>query len=377
MKEFVESVLRRTNPGGEFAQKIQASLFPPIGVEPGTAGIAGKGGAAAKSGAVSALLSWLGPFVGLVAGAGMSLNEIPGAATKRERRFAILRAVALGLLVLASVVVLPRAASLAPAAGPATRQDWSATAPAVAVWFGFSTITVTLIVRQGRGKVALHREMNAEGIVRSVSPALVPMRKRVAPAAGFQASIFWVPIFLAWQTGDRAVAFRIVCGVLLGVAPFLIGPKFFKRADEAKEENWNVASCGLAFLAILNWFPDVWLAPVHGVDAETMSRLLPMEIIRWPSFIAVASGIDHANRRECVSRALMAETRSCDFLCLRKIVQLPRPKMRNRLCRSGSAVVETFVPGECVEDASKFLTDALVSCDAARPRILFSTEKPP
>ncbi|MGA2691701.1 MAG: hypothetical protein ABSF76_05005, partial [Opitutaceae bacterium] len=46
--------------------------------------------------------------------------------------------------------------------------------------------------------------------------------------------------------------------------------------------------CGLIFLAVLNWRLDVWLAPIYGVGADAMARLLPMAIIHWLSAVVIA-----------------------------------------------------------------------------------------
>ena len=289
MLEFVESTLQRTNPGPEFTQKVNAALFLPLGVGPAAAGLAGKGSAAAKGGAVGVLMAWVAPFVGLFAAFGMSLAEIFGAATERERRFAIRWMLVLWLSVLAFVLALPRVTSLAWATGAQGRQDWTATAPEVAVWFGFAMIAVTLIVLMARGKAALRRQMIAEGLIQSAPEAPASTKKRVALTAGLLISVFWLPVFVAWQTGDRTVALGIACGVILvGAAPFLIGRKHFQRADDTKAGNWYVMFCGLAFLALLNWRLDVWLPAIYGVDPETMRRLLPMEIVHWLSVIAIA-----------------------------------------------------------------------------------------
>ena len=165
--------------------------------------------------------------------------------------------------------------------------QWVATN--MAVWFGYTMITLTLIVFMIRGKAALRRQMIAEGLVSSSAPVAPSMKKRVAMTVGFLTATFWVLIFLAWQTGDRTVAGGIVGGVfLLGAIPLWLTRNQSPSVDEAKAGSWYVSFCGLVFLGILNWRLDVWLAPIYGVGVDSMQRLLPMAIIHWLSAIVVA-----------------------------------------------------------------------------------------
>jgi RNA polymerase sigma factor (sigma-70 family) len=290
MMEFVESTLQRTNPGPQFTLQVQAALPLLAGAGPAAAvGTGASGGAAAKGSLLGFLLVWVAPFVGLIAAIGISVAEISQATTRRERRFAARWTLVLWLSVVGSVVALPTVASLARTAGLDRRPDWTATAPLVAVWFGFTLVTVTLIVLMNRGKAALRRAGIAGGLVPSSTPAPVAMKKRVAMTAGFLTAVFWVPIFLAWKTGDRPVASGIAGGVfLLGAIPCWLGRNRSPSADDARAGNWYVAICGLVFLAILNWRLDVWLAPIYGVGVEAMQRLLPMSLIHWLSALVVA-----------------------------------------------------------------------------------------
>ena len=289
MLQFVESTLQRTNPGPQFTARVQAVLPILVGAGPAVAaGTAAKGGAATQGGVAGFLLAWAAPLVGLFAAVGMSWAEIAQATTKRERRFAARWSLVLWLSTAGLVVALPTAASLARSAGLDRRQDWMTTAPMVAVWFGYTMIAVTLIVVMLRGKAALRRQVIAEGLVPSTPPAPVPMKKRAAMAAGFLTATFWVLIFLAWTTGDRAVALGIAGGVfLLGAIPLWWGRNRSQPADDAKAGGWYISLCGLVFLGLLNWRLDVWLARICGVDADTMQRLLPMAIIHWLSALVV------------------------------------------------------------------------------------------
>jgi len=290
MLAFVESTLQRTNPGPQFALQVQMALPLLIGAGPAVAaGSVAKGGAAAKSGLLGFLLTWAAPLVGVFAAIGMSWAEISQASTKRERRFAARWTLVLWLSVLGLIAAIYGIASLERSAEFQHRQDWTATAPMVAVWFGYTMITMTLIVFMLRGKAALRRQMVAEGLILSSAPAPVSMKKRVAMTAGFLTAAFWVLIFLAWQTGDRAVAGGIAAGVfLLGAIPLLLARNNPRPVDEAKAGGWYVSICGLVFLGILNWRLDVWMAPIYGVGMEAMHRLLPMAIIHVLSATVVA-----------------------------------------------------------------------------------------
>jgi hypothetical protein len=252
-------------------------------------GTAAKGGAAAKGGLLGFLLAWAAPLVGVFAAIGISWAEITQAETKRERRFAARWTLVLWLSVVGFLAAMFSVASLARSAGLDQRQDWTATAPRVAVWFGFTMIALTLIVFMIRGKTTLRRQMMAEGFVSSTAPAAPSMKKRVLMTAGFLTATFWVLIFLAWQTGDRLVAGAIVGGVfLLGAVPLWLARNRPPSVDDEKAGNWYVVFCGLVFLGILNWLLDVWLASIYGVGVDTMHRLLPMAVIHWLSAIVVA-----------------------------------------------------------------------------------------
>ena len=289
MLVFVETTLQRTNPGPQFTLQVQAAIPLVGGAGPAVAAATAKGGAAAKGGMLGFLLAWAAPLVGVFAAIGMSWAEISQAATKRERRFVARWTLVLWLSVAGFVAAMYSVASLSWSAGLYHRQDWTATAPMVAVWFGYTMIIITLIVFMNRGKAAVRRQMVAEGLIQSSAPAPVSMKRRVAMTAGFLTAAFWVLIFLAWETGDRAVAGAIAGGVfLLGAAPLWLGRNQPPPADEVKAGGWYVSFCGLVFLGILNWRLDVWLAPIYGVGVDTMQRLLPMAIIHWLSAIVVA-----------------------------------------------------------------------------------------
>lgn len=290
MMVFVESTLQRTNPGPQFTLQVQAALPLLIGIGPAmAASTAAKGGAAAKGGLLGFLLAWGAPLVGVFAAIGMSWAEIAQAETNRERRFAARWTLLLWLSAAAFVVALPLVGWLSHSAGLGRRQDWVATAPVLAVWFGFTMTTLTLIVFLIRGKAALRRKIVAEGLIQPTTPAPVSMKKRVWITAGFLMAVFWAPIFLAWQTGDRAVSVGIAIGVfVLGAVPLWLGSRHPQSEEEAKAGAWYVSFCGLVLVALLNWRLDVWLASIYRVDLATMHRLLPMALLHWLSAIAVA-----------------------------------------------------------------------------------------
>jgi len=302
MLEFVEATLQRSNPGTSFTLQVQAAIPLLAGAGPAVAmGTAAKGGAAVKGGALGGVLAWAAPLVGLFAAVGMSWAEIAQAGTKRERRMAARWTLVVWLAVAGFFVALPTAGWLAHSAGLDRRDDWVATAPLLAVWYAFATIAVTLIVLMLRGKATLRRQLAAEGLIASAAPAPVSMKKRAAMAAGFLTAVFWSEIFLAWRTGDRAVAGEIAAGVfLLGAIPLWLARYRARPIDEAKAGNQYVGFCGLVFLGILNWRLDVWLAPIYGVSLDTMERLLPMAAIHWLSAVAVAwtAGLLYVTRTE-------------------------------------------------------------------------------
>ena len=157
------------------------------------------------------------------------------------------------------------------------------------MWFAYAMIAITLIVFLTRGKSSLRRQMMAEGLVQPPEQAPVSMKKRAAMTAGFLTAAFWALIFVAWKTGDRSVAAGIVGGlVILGAVPLWLGRNRPSTASDEKAGGWYVSLCGLIFLAVLNWRLDVWLAPIYGVGADAMARLLPMAIIHWLSAVVVA-----------------------------------------------------------------------------------------
>jgi RNA polymerase sigma factor (sigma-70 family) len=292
MLAFVETTLQRTNPGPQFTLQVQAAL--PILAGTGSAALAGtaakSGGAAAKGGLWGFLLAWAAPLVGVFAAIGITWTEIAHAPTGRERRFVARWMLVLWLNVIGLVVGISCVSSQhRPVELDPARQNWMETAPLVALWVGFAMMAVTLVVLMNRGKAALRRQMLAEGLTPLAAPAPVSMKRRVANTVGFLTALFWVLIFLAWQTGDRTVAVGIVSGVfLLGAVPLWGARRHPQPVDEEKSGQWYVAICGLVFLGVLNWRLDVWLAPIYGVDLAAMHRLLPMALIHGLSAVVVA-----------------------------------------------------------------------------------------
>lgn len=292
MLSFVESTLGRTNPGPQFALQVEAAL--PILAGAGSASAAGaaakSGGVATEGGVLGFVLAWIAPLVGVFAAIGITWTEIAHARTARERRFVARWMLALWLSVAAMVFAMMGASRLAWSMNrDHLREDWTATAPMVAVWFGFTMVAVTLIVLMTRGKAALRRQILAEGLAPSTTAVPTSLARRIANTAGFLIALFWVLLLLAWQTGDRLVAGGIAGGVfLLGAVPLWLGRRQTKSVDEAKAGGWYVTLCGLVFLGILNWRLDVWLAPIYGGNLDAMHRLLPMSIVHWLSAIVVA-----------------------------------------------------------------------------------------
>lgn len=287
MLEFVESTLQRTNPGPQFRLQVQAAL--PFMAGPAVAlSTAAKSGAAAKGGTLGFLLACAAPFVGVLAAIGVSWADIAQAATKRERKFVARCTLCLWLSVVGFMAAMIAVGPLTQKLGLEGRRDWTATAPRVMVWFGFAMVAITLIVILLRGRSAIRRQIAAEALAQPATPPASSVWKHVAMVAGVLISIFWVLFFLAWRTGDHVAALGIAAGVvLIGAGPFSYARNLFRHADPQQAGGWYVAFCGLVFLAILNWRLDTWLAPIYGVDLDTMHRLLPMAIIHWLSAIAV------------------------------------------------------------------------------------------
>ncbi len=282
MLEFVETTLERTNPDARFTLQVQAAL--PLLVGGGSAiagGTTASGGATAKGG----LLAWVAPFVGLLAAIGMSIDAVAQAKSAPERRFMVRWTVALWLSVVGFMVTLAVVANAS--ARLAQRTDWTATAPRVAVWFGYALIAVTLIVLLYHRQTACRRASAAAGAPEPPPPT--PLPRRVALTFGFLTALFWTPIFLAWRTGDHLVAAAIAAGVfLLGAVPLVLGRKT-PDTERTMQAGWGyVAVCGVIFVLTLNLRLDVWLAPIYGVDLAAMHRLLPMTVIHALSAILVA-----------------------------------------------------------------------------------------
>jgi hypothetical protein len=122
----------------------------------------------------------------------------------------------------------------------------------------------------------------------------------------FLTATFWILIFLAWQSGDRAVAACMAGGVfLLGTILIWLGHNRVPAAKEEDAGGWNGSICGLIFLALLNWRLDVWLAPMYGGSLETVGRVLPMAIIHWLSVVLMGwtAGLVFLTRVEGRDRA--------------------------------------------------------------------------
>jgi RNA polymerase sigma factor (sigma-70 family) len=287
MLEFVETTLERTNPGQQFTAQVTAALPVLVGIGPGVAAsTAGSGGAVAKGGLLGTLLGVVAPLVGVFAALGVSWIDIRSAQSSRERRFIVRWTLALWLCTAGFVVALPVVGRWSYRSGLRGRTDWLATAPMVAVWFGFAMLACTLIVLMLRGRATLRRQLFAENQPAAATPRSIG--SRVLVVVGMLTAVFWAPLFLAWSAGDYAVAGAIGAVVLLlCVVAGWIGRHQHSVEDEEKSGGWFVALCGLVFLGILNWRLEVWLASMQGVDLATMHQLLPPALVHGLSAIAV------------------------------------------------------------------------------------------
>ncbi|PTX95580.1 sigma-70 family RNA polymerase sigma factor [Opitutus sp. ER46] len=290
MLAFIESTLERTNPGPQFTLQVEHALPLLIGTGPAisTATTVAHGGGAAKGGFLGTLLTWAAPLIGLFAAIGISWTILVQAPTPRERRFLGRWLLLLWLATLGFVLALPAAGRLAFRAGLHERQDWLATAPVVAVWFGIAMIDIAIVTFLIRGKATLRRELAAAGS---------PSAPRVPPSPGSELiltaavliALFWTPIFVAWRTGDHAVAWAVV-GLMLGLLGWAAwwGRRHPAPADGDRLGGWFIVICALLFLGLINWRLNVWLAPVYRVDLATMNRLLPPMLLHGLSAIAIA-----------------------------------------------------------------------------------------
>ncbi len=289
MLAFVETTLERTNPGPAFTLQVTAAL--PILIGAGPAAVAAStiapSGAVIKGGGLGLLLAWAAPLVGVFAAIGISWSDIVQSPTRRERRFVARYTLALWLSVVGFVVAMSTVSWFAHAYGLVRRRDWLATAPYVALWFGYALTAVTLIVLMLRGKAALRRQMLAQDPATATPPT--SLGRRILTTFGVMTALFWVLIFVAWQAGDRAVAAGIaVVAFLLGAVPLWLAWKRKLAEDPTKSNGWYLALCGLVFLALINARLDAWIAPMYGTDADGLHPLMPMALIHALSAFLIA-----------------------------------------------------------------------------------------
>lgn len=290
MLAFVETTLERTNPGPAFTLQVTAALPVLIGAGPAAvaASTVAPSGALAKGGVLGLLLAWAAPLVGVFAAIGISWADIAQSPTVRERRFVARYTLALWLSVAGFVVAMSTVSWFAHTHGLVRRHDWLATAPYVALWFGYALIAVTLIVLMLRGKAALRRQMLAQDPT-AVTPPPASLRRRILTVFSVMTAVFWVLIFVAWQSGDRATAVGIATvAFLLGAVPLWLAWKRNLPEDPTKTNGWYLALCGLVFLGFLNWRLDVWIAPMYGTNVEGLQPLMPMPLIHALSAFLIA-----------------------------------------------------------------------------------------
>lgn len=290
MLVFVESTLERTNPGAGFTQHVQAVLPVLVTMAPATAaGVASPAGAL-KGGTLGFLLAWLTPLIGVFAAIGITWTELARAPSARERRYLARWMLLMWLWVTGLVVAMPAVARLTSSERWKHQDDWLATAPFVALWFTFITGVVTIVIMMSRGRAKLRRELSIEKTSFSAPPARRAWISPLATLLAVLVSIFWAPLFLSWEAGDRAVSLAIAVGILGLAATPLVLFRCLPQLDEARFGSWFLAGCGLLFLLVLNVRLDVWLATFRGVDLPTMHRLLPMPLIHGLSSVVVAWG---------------------------------------------------------------------------------------
>lgn len=279
MLEFVTTTLERTNPGPYFALQVTAALPVLAGAGPAMAlGTASKSSAAAKSTGIGTLANLLVPLIGVFAAVGVSWVEIKQAPTPRERRYVVGWMLALWLSVAAFVAGMCGAGWYRARIAPAELRN--SPLPHFTVWTGFLFVAVSIVILMARGKAALRRKIVAEGGGNLPPPKLVAWRQ-LALTAGVLLAIFWTPLFLEWQIGDRVIALGLGAAVLLLGGVATRSPREPEAA--ARFGGWYVAGCGLLLLGFLNWRLDAWLARVYRVDLSAMHRLLPGSYIHGVS----------------------------------------------------------------------------------------------
>lgn len=287
MVVFIESTLARTNPGPQFSLQVQAALPLVVAAGPATAATASPAGVAAKGGALAFVFAFAAPLVGTFAAIGATWMDIVQAPTRQERRLVAGWTLALWLTVAALVIAMPLVSWYADRAGLHHRQDWTATAPYIALWFVFAMTALTIIVLMNRARSSLRRRLAAEGSARGATALRPPRWRRMVNLFAILTAVFWILIYVAAITGDRVVAAAIAMGVIVATpVPFALErtPPTTPDAERARG-GWFVAGCGVVFLLILNLRLDVWAAAMYATDLATARRLLPMPLIHALSVI--------------------------------------------------------------------------------------------
>lgn len=289
MLAFVETTLERTNPGKAFTLQVTAALPFLAGTAPTVAAASVTPGAAAQGGLLKFLLAWVLPFVGVFAAIGISWSDIKQARHPVERRLVLRYLLGLWLSVVGFVIAMPVIGFVAHRSGLAYRKDWLATAPYAGLWFTYTMVAITLIVRMIQARAALRRRLAATNPAAAAAPAPTAVRGLLT-TIGVLTAVYWLEIVLAWRSGDRVVAILIALGVAVGGAiPLWLVRRSLNPAEQAgRMAGTFLAISGLVFLAILNWRLHAWLAPIFRTDPSRMAELLPMPLVHLLTLIVIS-----------------------------------------------------------------------------------------
>ncbi|HEY1661242.1 MAG TPA: RNA polymerase sigma factor [Verrucomicrobiae bacterium] len=269
VQSFVESTLRRTAPGEAFSGSVLAALPLMAGSATASAGMAGKGTAAAKSGLLAA---WLLPFIGIFTGFAAQWMMIRGG-TARERRTRRVELIITWIFVVGFVVGGQFAVQYL-----GRHYRWSDSIQFAAMagffWF-FAMVIATWIVRIFRQTQAQEEQGKKSGEILQPAATTAQSGMSVAMVAGTHLMIFWGIIFMAWQTHDRLGA-AIIGGLMAGLGIWnyfklqgLTGPAIGLAYLR------QLASCCIVMLAAFDLRFDIWVASMYGVSVPELHNQMP------------------------------------------------------------------------------------------------------
>jgi RNA polymerase sigma factor (sigma-70 family) len=273
---FVEGTLSRTAPGQNFSNAVLAML-PAASAATVGAGVAGKGAAMAKSGAMGGwAAAWLGPltpFVGVFAGLMVNWISVRSAPTARERRFQGLWLTCFWIFVLGWCLGGQYAVR-------ALRHEygWSDAkyfAVVVGFWWFYAMVVAGFLVLFLRRAASMRRQIALEPGKPESSGAPLTAASRIAIVAGIYVAMFSAMIYLAFSAHDWLAG-----AILLGAMIVLGGWQLHYMRSRDGAAAWRAMTRRLVLawaviLVMLNWRLGGWVAAARGVDVAVMHGLLP------------------------------------------------------------------------------------------------------